>query len=246
MTDDPEFWNNRFHAVALAVGFVAHAEGWLHDSERVRRVAYHLYERGAWPTDARRNGKVQGETLTARSSRCLVEPPGGSDARTFTPLPGRSTCQDGFRDADPPSFSGPTASLPAATAWDAGHGRRGGGRPTLTERNRPMNTPTPPLLLTIDEFEFRQRFPLVPNSLDANASWTDGDAPGSLFDPSGAAFDFVRAQAPGTVWTLQDGDGGQHLRSGVHIVNRIGYLVSRVPVPAGVEIVVPLDAEPDD
>jgi hypothetical protein len=49
---DP-FWDNRFHTCALAVGFVAHAEGWLHDSERVRRVVYHLYERGEWPADSR-------------------------------------------------------------------------------------------------------------------------------------------------------------------------------------------------
>jgi hypothetical protein len=50
MTDD-DFWDNRFHQCALAVGFVAHAEGWLHDSERVRRVVYHLYERSEWPDD---------------------------------------------------------------------------------------------------------------------------------------------------------------------------------------------------
>ena len=50
MTDD-EFWRNRFHAVALAVGFVAHAEGWLGDSLRVRTSVYTLYETGDWPQD---------------------------------------------------------------------------------------------------------------------------------------------------------------------------------------------------
>ena len=50
MSDD-EFWENRLHDLALAVGFVAHAEGWLHDSDRVRRAVYHLYEYGAWPAD---------------------------------------------------------------------------------------------------------------------------------------------------------------------------------------------------
>ena len=44
-----DIWADRFHAVALAVGFVAHAEGWLDDAERVRAVVYHLYERGEWP-----------------------------------------------------------------------------------------------------------------------------------------------------------------------------------------------------
>lgn len=42
-----------FHQCALAVGFVAHAEGWLHDSGRVRAAVYHLYERGEWPADTR-------------------------------------------------------------------------------------------------------------------------------------------------------------------------------------------------
>jgi hypothetical protein len=37
-----------FHQAALAVGFVAHAGGWLHDAERVRRAVYHLYETGEW------------------------------------------------------------------------------------------------------------------------------------------------------------------------------------------------------
>lgn len=43
-----------FHQAALAVGFVAHAGGWLHDSGRVRRAVYHLYEHGEWPADGGR------------------------------------------------------------------------------------------------------------------------------------------------------------------------------------------------
>lgn len=42
-----------FHQAALAVGWVAHAEGWLPDSERVRRAVYALYETGEWPADER-------------------------------------------------------------------------------------------------------------------------------------------------------------------------------------------------
>jgi hypothetical protein len=52
-----------FHQAALAVGFVAHAEGWLHDSERVRRAVYHLYERGEWPADTRRPSGTRGEPV---------------------------------------------------------------------------------------------------------------------------------------------------------------------------------------
>lgn len=47
MTED--FWDNRFHLAALAIGALAHAGGWLHDSERVKRCVYALYERGEFP-----------------------------------------------------------------------------------------------------------------------------------------------------------------------------------------------------
>jgi hypothetical protein len=40
---------NWFHQAVLAIGFIAAAEGWLHDSERVKRVVYHLYEYGELP-----------------------------------------------------------------------------------------------------------------------------------------------------------------------------------------------------
>lgn len=35
-----------FHQASVAVAFVAFREGWLHDSERVRRAVYDLYEHG--------------------------------------------------------------------------------------------------------------------------------------------------------------------------------------------------------
>lgn len=47
MADD-EFWSNRFHACALAAGFIAAAEGRLDDSRYVRDLAYGMYEDGAF------------------------------------------------------------------------------------------------------------------------------------------------------------------------------------------------------
>ncbi len=43
-----EFWSNRFHYCALAAGFIAAAEGRLHDSFYVRELAYRMYEEGAF------------------------------------------------------------------------------------------------------------------------------------------------------------------------------------------------------
>jgi len=48
-----EFWSDRFHWCALAAGFVAAAEGWIHDSERVKRLAYQWYAEGAFRDEQR-------------------------------------------------------------------------------------------------------------------------------------------------------------------------------------------------
>jgi hypothetical protein len=85
------------------------------------------------------------------------------------------------------------------------------------------------ILLTEDEFD--QQYPLLPNHLSPNASWVIGDGPGCLFETYGEELAFIRRQDPRFVWTLIDGDDGDPwVVSGMHFVNRIGYLVSTVPV----------------
>jgi hypothetical protein len=108
-----------------------------------------------------------------------------------------------------------------------------------------------PIQITEDAFE--KRFPLLTNHLNPNASWAPGEEGGCLFETYDEELAFVRRQDPRTVWTLVDGDDdGQYLMSGFHFVNRIGYLVSSVAVPEGVEIEVRItmekgdDAETDD
>ena len=48
MTDDDEFWSNRFHWCALAAGFLAASEDRIGDSRHVQQLAYELYEGGAF------------------------------------------------------------------------------------------------------------------------------------------------------------------------------------------------------
>ena len=43
-----DFWSNRFHRCALVAGFIAAAEGRLHESEYVKRLAYDLFESGTF------------------------------------------------------------------------------------------------------------------------------------------------------------------------------------------------------
>jgi hypothetical protein len=102
-----------------------------------------------------------------------------------------------------------------------------------------------PIELTEDEFD--ARYTLRTNHLNPNASWTYGKDGGCLFETYGEELDFVRQQDPGTIWTLVDGDDGdQYLVSGFHFVNRIGYLLSTVPIPDGtdIEVHIPMQDEP--
>jgi hypothetical protein len=93
------------------------------------------------------------------------------------------------------------------------------------------------MCIELTEDEFDTRYPLMANHLNPNASWTYGDGPGCLFETYGQELAFVRQQDPRHVWTLTDGDDdNQYLVSGFHFVNRIGYLVSKVPVPEGTDI----------
>ena len=63
-----------------------------------------------------------------------------------------------------------------------------------------------------------------------------GEGRGCLFETHGRELEFVRRQDPRTVWTFVDGDDDdQYVVSGFHFVNRIGYLISTVAVPEGVD-----------
>lgn len=89
------------------------------------------------------------------------------------------------------------------------------------------------MLITLTEDEFDSQFPLVENHLNRHASWVIGDGPGCLFENYGTELAFVREQDARFVWTIIDGDDGDmYLVSGFHLVNRVGYLLSTVPVPA--------------
>jgi hypothetical protein len=101
-------------------------------------------------------------------------------------------------------------------------------------------------LIELSEDEFAAHYTLRNNHLNPHAPWVL-DGGGCLFETHGEELEYVRRQAPRTVWTLVDGDdGNQCLLSGFRIVNRIGYLLSTFPVPEGADIQVriPAQAEP--
>ena len=102
-------------------------------------------------------------------------------------------------------------------------------------------------LIELSEDEFDDRFPLLTNHLNGNASWVFTDSGGCLFETYGPELEFVRSQDDRLVWTFVDGDDGdQYLLSGFHFVNRIGYLISTVPIPEGTNFQVRIPMENDE
>lgn len=100
------------------------------------------------------------------------------------------------------------------------------------------------LTINLSEDEFDLRFPLVTNHLNPDAGWALGEGAGCLFETHGEEFDFVQRQDPRKVWTFMDGDdGAQVVCTGLHYVNRIGYLVSTIAVPQGIEFEVRIGPE---
>jgi hypothetical protein len=102
---------------------------------------------------------------------------------------------------------------------------------------------------TLTEDEFNARFPLIENHLNPQATWAFGDGRGCLFETYGEEFEFVRRQNLDRIWTLVDSDDGDcYVVSGLHVVNRIGYLIGRDPVPSGtaIEVHIPMSIDEFD
>ena len=106
--------------------------------------------------------------------------------------------------------------------------------------------------IKLTEEQFIEQYPLVPNHLNPNATWGYADAKGCLFETYGEELEFIKRQNRHRVWTILDGDDGDmYVASGFHFVNRVGYLVSRDPVPYNtfVEVHIPMqnvEVEEDD
>jgi hypothetical protein len=86
-----------------------------------------------------------------------------------------------------------------------------------------------PNLIQLTEDEWFKQFKPIPNHLDENASFNDGEH-GYMFETYGDEVEFVKSQDSNRIWTYSDGDnGGTYISDGYHVVNRIGYFVTTVP-----------------
>jgi hypothetical protein len=110
-------------------------------------------------------------------------------------------------------------------------------------------TATEATYIELTEDEFDQQYQLIPNHLNPSAGWAIGDQAGCLFETYGDEYDYVRRFDPARIWTIVDGDDGDiYVVNGLHHVNRIGYLLSREPVPANtaIQVHIPMSKDDDD
>lgn len=101
--------------------------------------------------------------------------------------------------------------------------------------------------IEMTEDEFDHQYPLVPNQMNPSAGWAIGEGGGCLFETYGPEIEYLKRQDRRRIWTLVDGDDGDmYLVSGFHFVNRVGYLLSRDPIPEDTSIQVRLPMQTDD
>lgn len=83
----------------------------------------------------------------------------------------------------------------------------------------------------ISEDEFFAKFKPRKNPFVADSSWG-----GTMLETYGRELEHVQdalKTAPGTVWTVLDVDGALIVASGYHHVNRMGYIITEVPIAPG-------------
>lgn len=111
---------------------------------------------------------------------------------------------------------------------------------------RPRSSTAEPLRhIALTEDEFRARFDPIPNPIAADDRAFDG----CLFETYGAELAFIRqlvAREPQRVWTVIEADGSMSIESGFHVVNRLGYLVTRHAADTTCPITVVIEEQSTD
>jgi len=109
----------------------------------------------------------------------------------------------------------------------------------VAETIKLYNAVTKPKPMTAEEF-FEQYKP-VANHIDDNASFD-----GYMFETFGEEEHFVCTKSPEFIGTYCDGDDGTYIVSGYHLVNRIGYFITELPIPEDLCVTVSLDSDTEE
>jgi hypothetical protein len=103
------------------------------------------------------------------------------------------------------------------------------------------------ILIEMDYDEWFDTYKPIPNHIDENASFSDGEY-GYMFETYGDELTFIQRANDNVIWTYGDGDdGGTYIWSGYSFVNRIGYFITERPWVNDVQaLVIPADDELDN
>ncbi len=83
--------------------------------------------------------------------------------------------------------------------------------------------------IEMTEDELEKAFEFLPNHMTPSAWQLIGN--GGVFDTHGKEREFVISQDPQTIWTVLDGERSSlNLVSGLHFINRLGYMISTTKV----------------
>jgi len=83
--------------------------------------------------------------------------------------------------------------------------------------------------MIITDKQWTESYRPIRNPIDPDAS-----CGGDMFETFGEDLEFVRRQNPNCIWTYADADNGEpFIQSGYHLVNRIGYFITEIPVKSG-------------
>jgi hypothetical protein len=84
--------------------------------------------------------------------------------------------------------------------------------------------------------DFESAYCPIENHIDDNSSLD-----GTMFETYGAELDYVKAQEPSCIWTYCDEDEGLFIKSGYHLANRLGHVITKNPWAKGAVVIVPID-----
>jgi len=93
-----------------------------------------------------------------------------------------------------------------------------------------------PKTVTLSEDAFWKRFKPLKNKIEPNSSYN-----GCMFETYGKELERVKKRAkkyPLTIWTISDNDGDLEIMEGFHFVNRLGYLITKVPAEANTQYII--------
>jgi len=75
---------------------------------------------------------------------------------------------------------------------------------------------------TKTEKEFFEKYTPMKNPIDNNAAFN-----GTMYETFGEEMDFINIQNDKMIWTIIDEEDTMYILAGRHLVNRIGYIITK-------------------